>query len=1572
MAAAEGAPEIGEQAGVPAHNPAAAAADELAANVQQLDLNTTKALNGAMVYKGKTDDPPKEFFVKHWEVIFLAAGLDKSKWAITAAGKLAPEVLQLLLADNVTLTPETLATMSWDDFGKAFCALSTGPTTNTNLACHQALAKLRYDSSKPRNVATVLRDAEALFNKMTSKPDDSTKIYHVVAAVHPGLRSRVSYTPEGSDYPTYAAFRQTLLAQAAVFEAGQPSATPSAKPNTFGSYGSRNGYGNHNGKRYQGSGRSSGPYSRPPGSSGRPSGPSGPTHTFKRRGNGGNGRFQPYGKPSSDKTPLSEIICHNCGQKGHYANRCPNNKVCHALPLQNRFAPVAGIDAAEPELIAAADPSLDPSHMSTAEQSMWLLAKLARLRDTSIADMNADPGVEYAPESLADMNPEPVAASLLSTAAAPKGTSNPAAAGVAALSDEELIEAFVAEDQRKIAAGAAPSEPLQPPSGAPGRRKRRHSPAAPVEGLDVAVGCSPQPLSSAADADELQFSAELFQAVQGRLQKPCTIDACASKGGGNALLPRYFDPCNSFMSWDWGGSTDMLWLHPPRKGRESFLAKYANAKAHNPSLGAVILVPAKYTSPLLKSMPILDRFSRGSQIFTDVSTKQSVKAKCDFVLYIDAPKPLLSPPQPVDSGAQQAAAPSRQTTSHVMQLFGTVAGAPAQILLDSGAESYNYISAEFCQRIGLPLRPTRHPVTVKGVQDTQGVVAGACTAVVCMQTLKVEVAFVAIDLPEAFDVILGDAWLQQTKAKLDFENHTATVQKGRRTHTLLMQQGNATPQDSATAALAPVLSYASAKRCMKQSGVWHCLVLVKPTGGETSNTQAAQPADEAPPEADQQAQQLKAEYPTVFTDHPPHGGSKIQLGFEVIPVPAGTNPVLRRMYRYSPMEMEEMEKQIKLLLELGYIRPSQSPYGAPVLFVKKPRSTELRMVIDYRALNKLTKRNAFPLPRIDDMLDHLAGAKVFSLIDLRQAYHQCRLVESDVPKTAFRTPLGHYEYLTLSFGLTNAPAAFQSVMNRLFSKHMYKFVMIYLDDILVFSKDAEEHSRHLRVVLDILREANLTVALHKCKFYQEEVLFLGHIVSGSGVKVDPAKVRAVNDFPRPADVHHLRSFLGMATYFRRFIDKFARVVHPLTNLLRKDQPWSWTEDCEAAFCKIKQLLTTAPVLALPDWRSTKPFELVCDASIQGVGGVLLQDGRPIAFESRKLTPAEVRYATPEQEMLAVHYCVEKWRCYIEGRDVHVYTDHKPNTFFDTVNMQSRRASRWLEKLQQHQLQWHYKPGPQNVVADALSRHPVVDRPVMLLAVLRSASVQRKLADSNSFVSAIKQAYASDPYFSARENTVDLVKKSDLWYMGDLLVLPNDEQLKLTVMAECHDTPYAGHVGRTKTLHNVCKNFWWPGLARDVRRFVATCDSCQRVKSSNKAPVGLLQPLPVPGDTWDSVSMDLIVSLPQTADGFTAVAVFVDRLSKMVHLAPCRDDTTAEQFAELFVQHVFKLHGLPSQFVSDRDPRFVGKVWKSLVQRLGITHAMSTAYHPETDGNTERVNRVLEDMLRHFVDPAQSN
>jgi len=702
---------------------------------------------------------------------------------------------------------------------------------------------------------------------------------------------------------------------------------------------------------------------------------------------------------------------------------------------------------------------------------------------------------------------------------------NAAAAAAAVPTAEDsldaLIAAFVKADQLR-----QPNEQVQPVSSK--SRKKRS---------DYSSDTVAEDNKTASADDALMFNKACFDQLQESLKVPCSIEACAPNNGSNPLLPD-FCTIKAFLQNDFDQGNKMMFLFPPRSERELILSHYRAIKKKQPSIGACILLPAKYGSPLLKGMQLHTRYARNSPIFTDITTGSSVKCKCDFAVWIDAPsvdrtEQLVSVAELSTAELDNVQAPLSNEpggTSHIMQLVGTAAGIPAHILFDSGAEKYNYISADFCSRNHIAVQPNKLTVTVKGVQNNEGTVHGQCTLNVVMQSLSSKLHFVVIDMPTAFDIILGDAWLKQMHTQLDYESGTCTVKKGKRSYVLHMRQPKPDVNPHAAHVKSAILNYAQAKRIFKEQ-VWHCLVLVRPKQDDDAVVASTITLDESTADhsTDARVIALKNEYPTVFTDHPPYGGSQIQIEHEVIPVEPGSNPVLRGMYRYSPMEMEEMEKQITNLLDLGYIRPSQSPYGAPVLFVKKPRSTELRMVVDYRVLNSITKRIGYPLPRIDTMLDHLAGAKVFSLIDLRQAYHQAKLLPSDVPRTAFRTPLGHYEYLTLSFGLVNAPAAFQSIMNKIFAQHLYKFVMVYLDDILVFSKNEADHAKHLRIVLDILKSHNLTAAIFKCKFYKSQVLFLGHIISGEGVRVDPDKVAAVNAYPTPTDVSDVRSFLGMAT-----------------------------------------------------------------------------------------------------------------------------------------------------------------------------------------------------------------------------------------------------------------------------------------------------------------------------------------------------------------------------------------------------------------------------------------------------------
>jgi hypothetical protein len=398
-------------------------------------------------------------------------------------------------------------------------------------------------------------------------------------------------------------------------------------------------------------------------------------------------------------------------------------------------------------------------------------------------------------------------------------------------------------------------------------------------------------------------------------------------------------------------------------------------------------------------------------------------------------------------------------------------------------------------------------------------------------------------------------------------------------------------------------------------------------------------------------------------------------------VSGGTFTPHRAIYRMSYEEMNELKRQLADLLHKGFIRPSTSPFGAPVLFVHKKEGT-LRLCVDYRALNKITIKNRYPLPRIDELMDRLVGSCYFTKIDLYSGYHQIRIKPEDIPKTAFRTRYGHYEFLVLPFGLTNAPATFMTLMNDVFRKYLDQFVIIYLDDILIYSKSKEKHITHVRKVLDVLRTHKLYAKISKCEFFQKQVEYLGHFISQEGISVDKRKVEVLQKWPTPANISELRSFLGLASYYRKFVSHFSSIASPLTQLLHKDQKYEWNEDREKSFQELKQHLTSAPVLLLPD--PTKPFSVTADASDLAIGAVLSQNQgkgeQPVAYESRKLSPAEINYPIHEKELLAIVHALKLWRPYLEGTKFTVITDHASLEFIKSQSTLSRRQARWLEVL----------------------------------------------------------------------------------------------------------------------------------------------------------------------------------------------------------------------------------------------------------------------------------------------------
>jgi hypothetical protein len=401
----------------------------------------------------------------------------------------------------------------------------------------------------------------------------------------------------------------------------------------------------------------------------------------------------------------------------------------------------------------------------------------------------------------------------------------------------------------------------------------------------------------------------------------------------------------------------------------------------------------------------------------------------------------------------------------------------------------------------------------------------------------------------------------------------------------------------------------------------------------------------------------------------------------------------------TPKELAKLKVQLNELLEKGYIHPSSSPWGCPTLFVKK-KDQSLRPCVDYRPLNAVTVKNKYPLPRIDILFDQLASAKVFSMVDLHSGYHQIKIYLEDVPMTAFSTRYRLCEYLVMSFGLTNAHAHFMYLMNSVFMSELDKFVIVFIDDILIYSKSEEEHARYFRVILQRLQNHQLYAKFSKCAFWLKEVPFLGHIISAMGIAVDPSKVHEVFDWKSPRLVTQIHSFLGLLGYYRRFIPNFSNIAKPMTKVLEKEAKFKWSPPCEEAFLTLKKLLTTAPVLAQPDIE--KPFDVYCDASGTGIGGVLMQGGHAIAYASQQLQRHEKYYPTHDLELSAVVHMLKVWRHYLLGNLVHIYTDHKSLKYLFTQLDLNMRQRRWLELIKNYEFEVHYHPSKSNVVADALS------------------------------------------------------------------------------------------------------------------------------------------------------------------------------------------------------------------------------------------------------------------------------
>ncbi|XP_054818995.1 uncharacterized protein LOC129318287 [Prosopis cineraria] len=717
----------------------------------------------------------------------------------------------------------------------------------------------------------------------------------------------------------------------------------------------------------------------------------------------------------------------------------------------------------------------------------------------------------------------------------------------------------------------------------------------------------------------------------------------------------------------------------------------------------------------------------------------------------------------------------------LMYVDGKLNGSPVTIMCDTGA-AHNFITPEEAKRIGLKV--VQEGGSLKAVNSPPKQLCGIAQGVkLCLGSWSGKIDFSVAPMDD-FKVVLGLKFFRQVNAyPMPYYNLLCILEKENPCFVTTRRVSGGHQ-----------LSALQVKKGIKKGEATYLATLKEIDPGNKIK-------EEVPPIVThvlvENQDIMPAELPKKL---PPR--REVDHEIELEP---GTRPPAMAPYHMAPPELEELRKQLKELINAGFIRPSKAPFGAPVLFQKK-QDGSLRLCIDYRALNKVTIKNKYPIPLIADLFDRLGKAKYFSKLHLRSGYHQVRIAEGDEPKTTCVTRYGSFEWLVMPFGLTNAPATFCTLMNKIFDPYLDRFVVVYLDDIVVYSNTLEEHVEHLQIVFKTLRENELYVKKEKCSFAMEEVSFLGHVISHGCLKMDEKKVQAIKEWEPPTSVAELRSFLVLVNYYRRFIKCYSARAAPLTELLKKNKCWTWMEECQRAFEDLKAAVMEEPVLILPDF--SKTFEVHTDASNFAIGGVLMQERHPIAFESCKLNDTEKRYMVQEKEMTAI-----------------------------TQKKLTPKQARWQDFLAEFDYVLEYKTGAANVVADALSKKAE-------LATLTQVS--------GDLVEKVKEGMAQDPIALQLMELAKEGKTKRFWVDDDILYtlgrhmyVPKWANLRKELIKECHDSKWAGHPGQRRTLALLEAAYYWPHMREDVELYMKTCLVCQQDKVDNQLPGGLLEPLPTP-------------------------------------------------------------------------------------------------------------------------------
>ena len=692
-------------------------------------------------------------------------------------------------------------------------------------------------------------------------------------------------------------------------------------------------------------------------------------------------------------------------------------------------------------------------------------------------------------------------------------------------------------------------------------------------------------------------------------------------------------------------------------------------------------------------------------------------------------------------------------------------------------------------------------------------------------------------------------------------------------------------------------------------------------------------------------------------------------------------PIRQRAYRVSPAERELIKARVQEMIDRKMIEPSDSPWSSPVILVQQ--KDKVRFCVDYRKLNAVTKKDCYPLPRIDDTLDHLSGARFFSSMDLDSAFHQVSLAPEDKEKSGFQTPFGHYIFNVMPFGLCNAPSTFQRLIDNVLGQLKWSIALVYLDDTIVFSKTFEEHLVNLALVFNAFRKSGLTLKPTKCKFAESKLDFLGHIISADGVSVNPKKVNVVKNFPQPKTVKDIQSFVSLCSYFRKFIENFSKIAQPLLRLTQKGVPFVWDENTEKAFQTFKDKLTNAPILAYPVQDAETSIHT--DACGHGLGAALYQKQNNvdvvIAYASRSLTPGEKNYAATHLECLAVVWAIETFRPYIYGQKFKVVTDHHSLCYLLNLKDPNGQLARWCLRLMPYNFEIVHKSGATHTDADILSRYPVDPPPkdssnLELIHHLYSlefedndiVGLQRADKTFLRIIDFLLNPNLNDPrrpkYIDQYKLINNILYRANYEEHGQLwrLVVPRSMRSKL--ISYIH-VEVAGHLGLYKTYHLMKSRYYWPGIYKDVVKFYNSCQKCQLYNRPTHLPNRTSNPLIPPKQAFERIGIDYIGPFPSSFR-YTHALVIVCHLTRYTEIWPVFS-TDAKNSIKILERHIIFRHSPPKTIVLDRDSAFTSLDFRDFAKQYNIELVFNPAYYHQPNGICERHNDTIKRTIAKFVE-----